>query len=187
MKTFPQNSRSIVDYGVTKCLLYLCPRSLLIFKLARSTREGTLNQNAEDSELFISLPSSIPTLNFYSNENIYVLSNIRSITLRRNNFLDLIYWKSSQTTRHMKWCRETLKIFDERRFPYVNNIVTGDKTWIYYFDDQDLKQSFDLCRWGYIPSCQKITIFKEKNDSFIFQIVWNCAVSHIGHEENRHR
>lgn len=39
-----------------------------------------------------------------------------------------------QMTRRVTWCREMLKKFDKGQSRYVNNIVTGDETWLYYYD-----------------------------------------------------
>lgn len=39
-----------------------------------------------------------------------------------------------QMTRRVKWCQEMLKKFDKGQSPYVNNIVTGDETYLYYYD-----------------------------------------------------
>ncbi|KAF2884266.1 hypothetical protein ILUMI_21918 [Ignelater luminosus] len=37
-------------------------------------------------------------------------------------------------TRRVTWCRKMLKMFDKGQSQHVNSIVTGDETWLYYYD-----------------------------------------------------
>ncbi|UYV72377.1 hypothetical protein LAZ67_9002838 [Cordylochernes scorpioides] len=39
-----------------------------------------------------------------------------------------------QMTRRVSWCREMLKKFDNGSSRLVNSIITGDETWLHYFD-----------------------------------------------------
>lgn len=39
-----------------------------------------------------------------------------------------------QMTHRVAWCRKMLKLFDKGQSQYVNSIVTGDETWLYYYD-----------------------------------------------------
>lgn len=41
---------------------------------------------------------------------------------------------TDQNTQRMKWCRESLKMFETECSWNVKNIVTGDETWLYYYD-----------------------------------------------------
>ncbi|GBP04097.1 hypothetical protein EVAR_74835_1 [Eumeta japonica] len=46
--------------------------------------------------------------------------------------------------RHVIWCRETLKIFVGGDSNAVQDIVTGDESWIYCYDPETKRQS---ARW----------------------------------------
>lgn len=39
-----------------------------------------------------------------------------------------------QMTHRVTWCQNILKLFDKEQSKFVNSIVTGDETWLYYYD-----------------------------------------------------
>jgi hypothetical protein len=36
--------------------------------------------------------------------------------------------------RHVLWCRKMLSKFENGTSRYVNSILTGDETWLYFYD-----------------------------------------------------
>ena len=40
----------------------------------------------------------------------------------------------AQRECRVKWCKNMLKMFDYGKSQYVNSIVTGDESWLYYYD-----------------------------------------------------
>ena len=47
----------------------------------------------------------------------------------------------AQMANRVSWCREMLKKFKSGKASNVNSIVTGDETWLYYYDVPTKAQS----------------------------------------------
>ncbi|UYV70102.1 hypothetical protein LAZ67_7001800 [Cordylochernes scorpioides] len=115
---------------VTPVLGNDCPHRTNIFRWYREFKRG--KYGIRDA------PRLGRTASLVNEENIAgvkkLLETNRHITYRQiGHSIHSILHDHLKVTRRVSWCREMLKRFDNRSSRYVNSIITGDETWLYYF------------------------------------------------------